>query len=52
MNEISKDDKLLGMILLVISIIKTLVQKSGDQSLNIPKHNLINVVYNLLPHCK
>ncbi|KAJ8717965.1 hypothetical protein PYW07_005895 [Mythimna separata] len=50
-NDISKDDKLLGMILLVISIMNTLVQKSGEQSFKVAKNKLINVVYNLLPHC-
>ncbi|CAH0695940.1 unnamed protein product [Spodoptera exigua] len=50
-NEIRKDDKLLGLILLTLSVMKIVVQKSGDQTLQVPKHKLVNLVYNFLPYC-
>nr|XP_021190526.2 uncharacterized protein C1orf112 homolog [Helicoverpa armigera] len=50
-NEIRKDDKLLGVILLVISVIKVLVPKSADHSINVPKHKFINLIYSMLPNC-
>uniref|UniRef100_A0A2A4JDL2 Uncharacterized protein n=1 Tax=Heliothis virescens TaxID=7102 RepID=A0A2A4JDL2_HELVI len=50
-NEIRRDEKLLGVILLVISVIKVLVQKSADHSLNVPKQKFINLIYNILPNC-
>ncbi|CAH0590187.1 unnamed protein product [Chrysodeixis includens] len=50
-NKIERDDKLLGLILLVIAVIRILLQKHADESLNVPKYKLINAVYSLLPYC-
>lgn len=51
-NKTERDDKLLGLLLLVIAVIRILLQKHADQSLNVQKYKLINAVYKLLPYCK
>ncbi|XP_035434927.2 uncharacterized protein C1orf112 homolog [Spodoptera frugiperda] len=50
-NEIRKDDKLLGLILVTLSVMKIVAQRSGDQTLQVPKHKLVNLVYSFLPYC-
>ncbi|CAB3234895.1 unnamed protein product [Arctia plantaginis] len=50
-HAIRKDDKLLGLVILVISTIRSLLQKGGDQLAKLQKHLLINVIYGFLPLC-
>ncbi|XP_075981575.1 FIGNL1-interacting regulator of recombination and mitosis-like [Anticarsia gemmatalis] len=50
-DNIKSEDKLLGLVLVVISAIRSLLQKGGDQLAKLKKHRLINVIYSLLPHC-